>query len=176
MVSALRHTEPRHPRFGLRLRRKGFSCRLWDAIQAAIGSEDRRNVDASVSLIRLYEKEACRPKLSRSWKKQPHSLPSPTPGFVGACVCRLRPERKGFPPSSKPRQKRKLPHYSVCLNLRLVLSDKEKACSPRKGPRGAIHFAHLQQDGSEIRSYPLRCALHRYSAAHRASSVSFAAA
>src|SRR3989442_11284602 len=83
MVSALRHTEPRHPRFGLRLRRKAFSCRLWDAIQAAIGSEDRRSVDdrqvTFVSMIRLYEKQACRPKLSRSWKKQPHSLPSPTP-------------------------------------------------------------------------------------------------
>ncbi len=45
MVSALRHTEPRHPPFGLRLRRKAFSCRLWDAIQAVIGSEDRRSVD-----------------------------------------------------------------------------------------------------------------------------------
>jgi len=59
MVSALRHTEPRHPPFGWRLRRKAFSCRLWDAIQAAIGSEDRRSVhDRQVtffSLIRLYE-------------------------------------------------------------------------------------------------------------------------
>ncbi len=44
MVSAL-HREPRHPPFGLRLRRKAFSCRLWDAIQAAIGSEDRRSMD-----------------------------------------------------------------------------------------------------------------------------------
>ena len=43
MVSTLRHTEPRHPRFGLRLRRKAFSCRLWDAIQAAFASEDRRS-------------------------------------------------------------------------------------------------------------------------------------
>ncbi len=64
MVSALRHTEPRHPPFGLRLRRKAFSCRLWDAIQAVIGSEDRRSVDdRQVTFFHRFDfmnKEACR--------------------------------------------------------------------------------------------------------------------
>jgi hypothetical protein len=45
MVSTVHHREAGHPPFGLRLRHKAFSCRLWDAIQAAIGSEDRRSVD-----------------------------------------------------------------------------------------------------------------------------------
>jgi hypothetical protein len=120
MVSALRHTEPRHPRFGLRLRRKGFSCRLWDAIQAAIGSEDRRNVDdrqvACVSLIRLYEKEACRPKLSRRWKKQPHSLPSPTPWLRWRMRMPSQARKKRIPTQLETKAKKKLPHYSVCLN------------------------------------------------------------
>src|SRR5260370_27660089 len=82
MVSALRHTEPRHPPCGLRLRRKAFSCRLWDAIQAAIGSEDRRSMDdrqlTFFSLIRLYEQRGMPAEAVAQLEKQPHSLPSPT--------------------------------------------------------------------------------------------------
>ena len=125
MVSTLRHTEPRHPRFGLWLRRKAFSYRLWDAIQAAMGSEGRRSVDdrqvTFVSLIRLHEKQACRPRLSRSWKKQLHSLPSPNTMASLAHAYAISGQKEKAPkiptPARNQRTKGSIPHFSVCLNL-----------------------------------------------------------
>src|SRR5258708_39719022 len=99
MVSALRHTEPRRPPFGLRLRRKAFSCRLWDAIQTAMGSEHRRSVDdrqvTFLSLIRVYEQTGMPAESVALLKKGRRTLSRAHHGFVGACVCPVKPERKG---------------------------------------------------------------------------------
>src|SRR6202158_2985199 len=42
MVWRLLYTEHQHLPLGLRLHRKAFSCRLWDAVQATFGSEGGR--------------------------------------------------------------------------------------------------------------------------------------
>src|SRR5713226_8280060 len=92
MVSALRHTEPRHPPFGLRLRRKAFSCRLWDAIQAAIGSEDRRSVDdRQVTFFHRFDfmNQRGMPVEAVAQLEKAAAL-SPEPNIialVGACAC-----------------------------------------------------------------------------------------
>jgi hypothetical protein len=158
MASALRHREPRRPRFGLRLRRKAFSCRLWDALQIAMGSEDRRSVDdrqvAFLSLIRVCEQKRRRPESVAQLEKSSRTLSRAHHGLVGACVCHLRSGREGrgrFSPRSKLRQKREyFPQFPVngLPSSTLVLGKRGRACSPTKSLAGAIHPAPVPQDGS----------------------------
>ena len=107
MVSALRHTEPRHPRFGLRLRRKAFSCRLWDAIQAAIGSEDRRSVDyrqVAYFLMRLHEHRGMPAEAVAQLEKAAALSPELNPMALLVHACAIsRPEREGSEDSEPAR-------------------------------------------------------------------------
>jgi hypothetical protein len=185
MVSTLRHTEPRHPRFGLRLRRKAFSCRLWDAIQAAIGSEDRRSVDSRqvtyFYLMRLHKHRGMPAEAVAQLEKAAALSPELNPMALLVHACAIsRPEREGSEDSEPVRNSGKKESSVSSYQFALICvapGDKEKGLAgPRKSLSGAMHLAHLQQDGSQIRSPPLRCALHRYPAAHRATAVSFAAA
>src|ERR1700674_5315071 len=127
MVSALRHTEPRHPRFGLWLRRKAFSCRLWDAIQAEIGSEDRRSVDdrqvTFFSTIRLYEQRGMPADAVAQLEKAAALSPEPTTmaslahAYAISGISGQKEKALKIPAQLELRQKRKHSLLSVCLNL-----------------------------------------------------------
>jgi hypothetical protein len=103
---------------------------------------------------------------------EPNTMPSLAHAYA---ISGQKEKALRIPTPRNQSKKESIPHSSVCLNLRLVLSDKEK---------GLAALEKAFEERSTLLTYskmdprfdPTRRALHRYSAAHRAGSVSFAAA